>query len=418
MSSLGSSTPAQPGPVAEPQQASSLESSQELAQHAMSGNEGKTKEKKKLFGLLKKKDGKHTTTKSGEAAATSPSSSDAAPTSSPPLAANTQSPSTSTSAKPVSRSLSPGPQQPHMTPPSNPVQFPASPQSHVSAVSPSRYVRSSSPRLHSPASSLIFERNVQEAPLPEDLQAAIPHHIQTEDYIPPILEASSHAITDDKLNPDEVEIVMHSAHQPAASTIAQYQDPSGTFSLLSLGHASEVPTLGPSATMETSTEEPVSHYGALDASDVRRLSFISFADVVQGEHALESGLSSMPKDLHMSIVSSTSNRSPSPVRSPASSHGPGESGMSPPTSGAPSVKGMEIPGKQPAVGGFPGSPMSLGGTHSPPLERGELTVETMRQALRKTGSGDLSIARSPVSPIERNSIALPPSVVAPTSSAK
>lgn len=48
------------------------------------------------------------------------------------------------------------------------------------AASPSRRVRSSSPGLHSPASSQIFERNVQE---PES-SPAIPAHIQTEDHIP------------------------------------------------------------------------------------------------------------------------------------------------------------------------------------------------------------------------------------------
>jgi hypothetical protein len=67
--------------------------------------------------------------------------------------------------------------------------------------------------LHSPASSQIFERNVQE---PEP-SPAIPAHIKTEDHIPAALDASSLAITDDHLNPDEVEIVMHVAHQPAAA---------------------------------------------------------------------------------------------------------------------------------------------------------------------------------------------------------
>ena len=291
------------------------------------------------------------------------------------------------------------------------------------AASPSRYVRSSSPRLHSPASSLIFERNVQEAPLPDDLQAAIPHHIQTEDYIPPILEASSHAITDEKLNPDEVEIVMHSAHQPAAETIAHPERAgglgSGALSPLSLGQgaAADVPALSPPAALSESTtsldeQANQSHYGSLDATDVRRLSFISFADVVQGEHAHDGSHAHnlLPKDLHMSMMSNTSNRSPSPVRSPASSHGgAGEVNLSPPTSGTPSMKGVDIPtGKQqPAIGAFPASPGSLAaGTQSPNLGGGELHVETMRQALRKTGSGDLSHARSPVSPIERSSALL------------
>ena len=85
-------------------------------------------------------------------------------------------------------------------------------------------------------------------------------------------------------------------------------------------------------------------------------------------------------------MSSTTNRSPSPVRSPMSSHG---MGPSPPTSGAPSMKGVDIASAK--LARLPASPTS--GTHSPPLS-GELQIETMRQALRKTGSGDLSGVRS------------------------
>lgn len=255
---------------------------------------------------------------------------------------------------------------------------PASPHSAFTglATSPSR-LRSSSPRLHSPASSLIFERNVQENPLPEDVAHVIPSHIQTEDHIPPVLEASSKAITDDHLDPDEVEIVMHAAHQPALV-------PTAGAPVLDAGGLSPHVD-GINDVLAGDTDDNASTYGAIDTSDVRRLSFISFADVVQAEHAENSRDSVM----HMS-VSSTTNRSPSPpVRSPASSHGVAPS---PPTSGAPSVKGMDGSSKPARM---PGSPTSHAtGTHSPPLGGGELVVETMGQALRKTNSGDLSGARS------------------------
>jgi hypothetical protein len=390
--------------------ADGLTSSQASNQNSTTGESAKEKEKRRLFGLLKKKNSKN---KGGEGL-----SPDTTPTASPG-AANMQASSAATPAKPIPRSISPGP-QPHMTPPSHPTHFPGSPQSHVSAASPSRYVRSSSPRLHSPASSLIFERNVQEAPLPDDLQSAIPHHIQTEDYIPSILEASTHMITDERLNPDDVEIVMHSAHQPASNTITHQEAGvgSGGLSPLSLGHGSDVPMLSPSAFQDGAPEDQANHYGALDSTDVRRLSFISFADVVQGEHAHDGSNSTLPRDLHMSLLSSTRNRSPSPVRSPASSPGPGELGMSPPTSGAPSMKGVDITGKQPSIGAYPGSPNSLTSTQSPSQVGGELTVETMRQALRKTGSGDLSAARSPISPVERSSVFLPGGGGAGTDEAK
>lgn len=331
------------------------------------------REKRRLFGLLKKKD-----------------TEGLSPSTSTTNMATLISPSATTPAKAIPRAVTP---QPHQTPPSQPQYFPASPQSHVS---PSRYIRSPSPgRLASPASSLIFERNVQEQPLPDDLQAAIPHHIQTEDHIPASLEASSLVITDTHLNPDEVEIVTHAQHQPASASVVHDMG-SGTLSPISLsGTTNDLPTLSPSAFGDG--EETASHYGSLDSADVRRLSFISFADVVQGEHMHAGDLSSLSHSLshanshtlsHANSHTRTSNRSPSPLRSPASSHAP-----SPPTSGAPSVKGFELPGA------FPGSAGSFGQGGSPGLVGGELSVETMGQALRKTGSGDLgggSLVGSPV----------------------
>lgn len=255
-----------------------------------------------------------------------------------------------------------------------------------SAASPSRGYRSSSPRLHSPASSQIFERNVQESTLSGELSPAIPSHIQTEDHIPPVLEASAQAITDDHLNPDEVEIVMHAAHQPAASSIAAS---SGSAEAVSSPTIDEV-----ASKSETDDGADGSNYGSFDKEDVRRLSFISFADVVQAEHAETSRDS-----VHHMSLSSTANRSPSPVRSPASSRGVG---TSPPTSGAPSMKGMDA--KAARVSGAPASPTLSQGAYSPPLSGGELMVETMRQALRKTGSGDLSGARSPSQPMSAASL--------------
>lgn len=310
-------------------------------------DKNKTGKKRRLFGIGKKKDGDKM-----EKQAEMPSGSPAATTSPKPVAIRAISPQ-----RPI-----PGD-----------ARNTTSPQSVFSAIgtSPSR-LRSSSPRLHSPASSLIFERNVQENPLPEDVAHSIPSHIQTEDHIPPVLEASSKAITDDHLNPDEVEIVMHAAHQPAVVPVGgAAMSESGALS----PHVDDVVN----GMMIPETDDNASNYGAIDTSDVRRLSFISFADVVQAEHVENSRDSVM----HMSM-SSTTNRSPSPpVRSPASSHG---FAPSPPTSGAPSMKGMDM-------SRLPGSPTSHG-THSPPLSGGELVVETMRQALRKTNSGDLSGVRS------------------------
>ncbi|KAF2399639.1 hypothetical protein EJ06DRAFT_60794 [Trichodelitschia bisporula] len=305
--------------------------------------------KRRLFGLLKKKDDKKK-----DPSTLSPDASSSTLTTPP---TNT----------PKMIAIPPRAPSPHNAP-STDSRNPASPRGAIPASSPRR-IRSSSPGLHSPASSLIFERNVQEAPLPDDLSSAIPAHIQTEDHIPPVLEASSLAITDTHLGPDEVEIVMHAAHQPAAASISA---PPNNDALSPLAQHTE-DSVG-------EADDTASNYGSLDTHDVRRLSFISFADVVQAEHAEHRDSSA----LHLSSISSTANRSPSPVRSPASSHG---FGPSPPTSGAPSVKGVDIGvGKGGRGMGSPNSAQS-------PILGGELMVETMRQALRKTGSGDLGAAR-------------------------
>ncbi|KAJ5633016.1 hypothetical protein N7490_009355 [Penicillium lividum] len=237
-------------------------------------------------------------------------------------------------------------------------------------------------RLHSPASQ-IFERDVQEDILPTQTSPSIPAHIRTENYIPPVLEASSAAITDEQLDPDSVEIVTHSLHQPAAVGVTGLS--TAEQSLASSGIVDH------DGTHASDTDEVSSAYGALDTHDVRRLSFISFADVVNAEHA-ESGESSMYcRELSQgtavsgsSFAAGLQNRSPSPLRSPASSHGPG---TSPPTSIATSFKGLEMsPSQGPRA---PASPLAMAQSLVSPGYGGELNVETMRQALRKTTSGDL-----------------------------
>lgn len=241
--------------------------------------------------------------------------------------------------------------------------------------SPHRNVFSSSPRIISPAGSQIFERDVlEDVPLVPNA-AAIPSHIQTEDHIPAVLDASSEAITNENLDPDTVEIVMHSAHQPAAVTVTGVtSDPSAVWGEESTGHLDK--------------EDATTGYGALDSNDVRRLSFISFQDIVQSEHAEHAGNRDSIYVAGLSTLSSTHNRSPSPIRSPVSSQG---RETSPPTSQSASIAELS-PKVRPL-----GSPLQS--THPAPNHSGELTIETMTQALRRTGSGDLSGGRSqPLSP--------------------
>jgi hypothetical protein len=224
---------------------------------------------------------------------------------------------------------------------------------------------------------MIFERNVQEHPnnphLPVPTSPAIPAHIQTENYIPPVLEASSLAITDRNCGVDEVEIVMHSAHQPAAAAVSA----GAQANYSSLDHMSG------GEDYSSGGEEP---------ADRRRLSFISFADVVQAEqaeqfsdvltqHSSNSSRSSPVQSAvdpnAVSTITERLRRSPSPIKlgnSPPGGSGYGER-------------------KSPGSPGRSADNLAVGGEQQ---QRGELTIETMRQALRKTASGDLGVQRSPI----------------------
>ncbi|KAI9743917.1 MAG: hypothetical protein M1818_002651 [Claussenomyces sp. TS43310] len=256
--------------------------------------------------------------------------------------------------------------------PNHPYQYQAS---------PSRNLHSSSSRVASPAGSQIFERDVQEGAVPMPNSPAIPAHIQTEDHIPSVLDASSEAITNSNLDPDSVEIVMHSAHQPAAVPVTGVGSGESMTSSFALDSSSQ-----------QDKEDTASNYTAIGNSDVRRLSFISFADVVQSEHAEHTGVRDTTHVTGRPSLSS-GHRSPSPMRSPVSSQG---FETSPPTSKSASVKGVEL---SPTRSGRPlGSPTASIASMANPAA-GELTIETMSQALKKSGSGDLSGSRSqPMSP--------------------
>ncbi|KAJ4154934.1 hypothetical protein LMH87_000205 [Akanthomyces muscarius] len=269
----------------------------------------------------------------------------------------------------------------HSTQSSRDYPFPSSPTRALST----------SPRLSSPAGSQIFERDVQDGTVLMPNSPAIPTHIQTENYIPPVLDDASEAITNNKLDPDTVEIVTHSSHQPASVTVTGAPNsPSDQQS--STEWAAELASFADRIGVPGET---ASNYGSLESADVRRLSFISFADVVQSEHS--AGLGSPMSRENISLAGLTSlppsalNRSPSPIRSPVSSQG---FGTSPPTSNPGSMKGVEMSPPRKLMG----SPKSAQHSLAAPSD---LNIETMRQALRRTGSTDLASARSmPVSPID------------------
>lgn len=262
--------------------------------------------------------------------------------------------------------------------------------------SPSRAL-SSSPRISSPARSQIFERDVQDSAVIQPNSPAIPGHIQTENHIPPVLGDASEAITNQKLDPDSVEIVTHNSHQPAAVTVTGTSPPVGSpHDQTAAEWAEELSSFANRDSVVA--PDNASNYGSLDSADVRRLSFISFADVVQSEHGGTLGGTGSRDSIHMAGLTSLPpaglNRSPSPVRSPVSSQGPG---TSPPTSNPGSMKGVELsPSRKPM-----GSPGSVSGNLAPGSQTGGLSIETMSQALRRTTSTDLSHVRSiPNSPID------------------
>ncbi|RDA94253.1 hypothetical protein CP533_0543 [Ophiocordyceps camponoti-saundersi (nom. inval.)] len=264
--------------------------------------------------------------------------------------------------------------------------------------SPSRAL-SNSTRVSSPAGSQIFERDVQDSTVLKPSSPAIPTHIQTENYIPPVLDDASEAITNQKLDPDAVEIVTHSSHQPASVTVTGVNNAlsggsSTPFEQSSSEWAAELASFADRVGLPP--PDNASNYGSLDSADVRRLSFISFADVVQAEHTggHAAGVVGSRDSIHLagltSIPSATLNRSPSPIRSPVSSQGPG---TSPPTSNPGSMKGVDMSPQRKPVG----SPTS---SCSHNLAN-DLNIETMRQALRRTGSADLGNIRSmQASPVE------------------
>ncbi|KAG6075109.1 hypothetical protein E4U30_007877 [Claviceps sp. LM220 group G6] len=271
----------------------------------------------------------------------------------------------------------------------------ASTGEHAMFMHPSSPTRalSSPPRVSSPAGSQIFERDVQDSTVLKQSSPAIPTHIQTENYIPSVLNDASEAITNDKLDPDAVEIVTHTSHQPASVAVTGVSGaPTSPLDHMASEWAAELASFADRVGVPL---DSASNYGSLDSADVRRLSFISFADVVQAEHSVQAGTGGSRDGIHMtgltSIPSAYMNRSSSPTRSPVSSQGPG---TSPPTSNPSSMIGIEMsPPRKPI-----GSPKPGQGLAGP---NNDLNIETMRQALRRTASTDLSNFRSiPTSPID------------------
>ncbi|RHZ53070.1 uncharacterized protein CDV56_105350 [Aspergillus thermomutatus] len=199
-----------------------------------------------------------------------------------------------------------------------------------------------------------------------------------ENHIPPVLEASSVAITDDHLSPDTVEIVTHNIHQSATAGVC------GAFAA---EPSLPSPWFGHIRDGTEDFEEPHSPCKALESTDVRRLSFVSFADVVNAEHAEATDFLSSRESSQGSP--SMRNSSPSPLHSPRVFH---ELDTSPVTSTPNSIKALDLSSRRESFAA--GSPRLAVQRPISPNVGGEFNIETMRQAVRRTGSEDLIIAQN------------------------
>ena len=160
---------------------------------------------------------------------------------------------------------------------------------------------------------------------------------------------------------------MLSSHQPVASQVSQHTHRCDK-DKLSIGPSIEVAE----DTIPPSTPHSCHSLGPSSTGDKRRLSFISFTDIVQAEQA----------DLLDSTI-----LSPSPLQT-----------MSPSFPAHPMVDQAGLSGitetlvrrRSPSPMRRPGSPPRTSATFLPErvVQEGVM-VETMGQALRKTGSGDL-----------------------------
>lgn len=120
-------------------------------------------------------------------------------------------------------------------------------------LSPPQSIRNNSSSSPS-SSSMIFERSVQDFYSKEECS----YHGHNDDYVPPVLDASTSAITDNKLSPDQVDVVSLKHNNESSSSNNNTLPPS--------------PSLSNKTPPNNSTE-----------NDRYVLSFCSFADIVNSE---------------------------------------------------------------------------------------------------------------------------------------
>lgn len=155
----------------------------------------------------------------------------------------------------------------------------------------------------SPVSSLIFERSVQDFGSPVDQK--IPTHYHSENFIPPVLEASCNAITDRTVDPEAVEVI---SVRPRHMSISPIQETVPDFATVVSMDKTMLPNISPPSPPASNTNtgfaSPATEYSASRKASVAELpglrgsrsgtfpndrnqhvlSFYSYADIVSAEH--------------------------------------------------------------------------------------------------------------------------------------
>ncbi|KAK9354734.1 hypothetical protein V1523DRAFT_120762 [Lipomyces doorenjongii] len=128
----------------------------------------------------------------------------------------------------------------------------------------------SSPRVSSPDSSMIFERQVQDPVL---TASGVPSHHHSENLIPPVLAASCEALTDESVDPEDVEVV--SVTRPYSNSIHRTNSAVSLASIAS--SAASFQAVSPKSSSSTATSTAPA---PTSSSSTHRLSFYTYADVV------------------------------------------------------------------------------------------------------------------------------------------
>lgn len=152
-----------------------------------------------------------------------------------------------------------------------------------SSLSPTTHGASSESEIQthvsSPASSMIFERSVQEfCPLFLDSDKNYTYH--NEDYIPPVLDATTNAITDESVDPDMIDVSVPNPRLKSISSFSQLYRHSGVVS--PHGPHATTPPHSPGSERKMSVQSTASSCSPNHVPK-KVLSFYSFADLCTAE---------------------------------------------------------------------------------------------------------------------------------------